>query len=630
MLNSQIKDPKEFAPVNLQLVLDVCQSKGFSIPIYQRLYAWSNKEITKLLEDINNTYTKEKLRDYYIGNLTLNYNKSSGFYDIIDGQQRMTTLWLIGLVLRTKTGNNDWWSFLQNDHGITLSFTAREDDNLFLINLLRKNSFDNLESSMGEKINPMMVDAIVCIQDFIRHEKVNLQIFSDYILNHVKMVAVFLPDSIDLNKYFEDLNNRGLQLEPHHIVKAMLLKDINISLQANYAKIWDAVSQMNQYIEYGFEGTLQSNRNKLVNITSCYFNDIQVPDKNENAIQNNEDDTFAWLIKEIIKTPYKRAEDKNKEKEVEEKMQSIVSFPEFLLHCLRMFFPHDVSISVDDKKLTETFSLYYKFMNAAKFIEFLFEIRILFDKFIIKSVSTNEGTSWEIRKIKEILNENDIKEFERKNHMEGLVTQLQSMLYVSTSTSLWLTKALEFIRLGNVNNVNFLNELEHIDKITHFEQIDVEELCQGTSTFRYWFYKLDYLLWKKWTKDNIEIPGIKEIDNIKNKIRNFQFRDNRSVEHIHPQNPNTETWIAPSNTDLFTIKNQFGNIALISVRSNSSYNNQLPALKKDDFIKRTKYWGIESLKLLDVYKYEEWTIANMKLHQDEMFKILEEEYTIRK
>ncbi|MGB4843274.1 MAG: DUF1524 domain-containing protein, partial [Ferruginibacter sp.] len=158
----------------------------------------------------------------------------------------------------------------------------------------------------------------------------------------------------------------------------------------------------------------------------------------------------------------------------------------------------------------------------------------------------------------------------------------------------------------------------------------VTELSKGVTTSRYWFFKLDYLLWKKWSQPDSLIPELKEIDNLRIKIKNFQFRDNRSVEHIQPRSPEGKDWelsLSDNELPISKIKDQFGNLALISIRSNSSYNNQLPKLKRDDFIKRSKNWGIESLKLLDAYQHD-WTIENMNKHQDEMIKILIQEYKV--
>jgi hypothetical protein len=101
------------------------------------------------------------------------------------------------------------------------------------------------------------------------------------------------------------------------------------------------------------------------------------------------------------------------------------------------------------------------------------------------------------------------------------------------------------------------------------------------------------------------------------------------VEHVQPQNPEkgTETWIDEDLQRLKKNKDSFGNLALISISSNSSYNNQLPSSKRFDFIKKTQRSGIESLKLVDIYSSrDEWTIQKASQHNERMLKVLENYY----
>ena len=65
----------------------------YEIPIYQRNYAWENEEITALINDVWDAYCQSK-GTYFIGTL-VTYDRGDGRYEIIDGQQRLTTLYLI-------------------------------------------------------------------------------------------------------------------------------------------------------------------------------------------------------------------------------------------------------------------------------------------------------------------------------------------------------------------------------------------------------------------------------------------------------------------------------------------------------------------------------------------------------
>ena len=70
----------------------------YIVPIYQRNYAWDNDEIKQLINDINDTIDNPNSNDkhYYLGTLIVNKQKgNSNLYEVIDGQQRLTTLYLL-------------------------------------------------------------------------------------------------------------------------------------------------------------------------------------------------------------------------------------------------------------------------------------------------------------------------------------------------------------------------------------------------------------------------------------------------------------------------------------------------------------------------------------------------------
>jgi len=64
--------------------------KKYIIPKYQREYKWTTAKVQTLISDIDN-------RDKFLGNIIL--NKVSDYYEIVDGQQRITTIMLILLAL---------------------------------------------------------------------------------------------------------------------------------------------------------------------------------------------------------------------------------------------------------------------------------------------------------------------------------------------------------------------------------------------------------------------------------------------------------------------------------------------------------------------------------------------------
>ena len=107
MQSNQIKT------LSVQDVLD--GSDLYKIPIYQRNYAWGDKEITQLIQDIADYISSEKdKKHYYIGTLVVYERRDAGeiFYETIDGQQRLTTLSILVAAIKNIYRNEvnlDWY-----------------------------------------------------------------------------------------------------------------------------------------------------------------------------------------------------------------------------------------------------------------------------------------------------------------------------------------------------------------------------------------------------------------------------------------------------------------------------------------------------------------------------------------
>lgn len=118
MINYEtIVQPQEFT------VEQIFNNNEYLIPIYQRNYAWSRFEIEQLLDDINDIDIN-KTKKYYLGNLIVN-ERGMNCFEVIDGQQRLTTLFLLLCFLNNQSINEG-----------SLTFEAREASNRTL-NLIK-------------------------------------------------------------------------------------------------------------------------------------------------------------------------------------------------------------------------------------------------------------------------------------------------------------------------------------------------------------------------------------------------------------------------------------------------------------------------------------------------------------
>lgn len=114
-----------------ELTLDGLKAKQykFRIPLYQRKYAWTSDEVLTLLDDLKTFVSKYKdvEEKYFIGNIVVE-QKQDGLFDIIDGQQRFTTLYLIAKIAKK--------------HFYDLYYEIREEDDIFMQNFIYDENCD--------------------------------------------------------------------------------------------------------------------------------------------------------------------------------------------------------------------------------------------------------------------------------------------------------------------------------------------------------------------------------------------------------------------------------------------------------------------------------------------------------
>lgn len=228
--------------------------KRFQIPLYQRAFAWEDKQIIQLLEDINDSCVGTNSK-YYIGTLVV-ADKGS-YYEVVDGQQRLTSLFLLLHCLKANVTHS-------------LSFACRDKSNYTLENL------DGILMSSSVIDNDKIQESIISGVRIIQGELSNGDKYGDDFLKklaHVVMYRIVVPPHTDLNHYFETMNTRGEQLEQHDILKASLMSYLqgDNAWMSAFSEIWNACRDMSGYVQMNFSKT---SRELLF---GGYWNTIMVP-----------------------------------------------------------------------------------------------------------------------------------------------------------------------------------------------------------------------------------------------------------------------------------------------------------------------------------------------------------------
>jgi len=446
-----------------------------------------------------------------------------------------------------------------------------------------------------------------------------------------------LPEGTNLNHYFEIMNNRGEQLEPHEILKARLLDKIDPEQQEAYASIWDACSQMNCYVLSLFDDTectyLLDEKNGVFSVKkdlSYKTIDSQADKKKENSFLFDDICTNHNL-------PDKFSQEKKNQRTV--KFGSIIDFPNFLLIALKTFLKND-HISLDgDKLMTEFENVLgdkYAIKNeeggqnfdSAEFIRSLFHYRMLFDNYVIKREYTEDNWEWCIKKCtksgEDWLYENSISNDDIRRKMR----MLQSMLQVNNiqnSHKEWLAKLLE--KINDCDDLKIVyDSLYDYAKEQFLKIVNDDDWCKkGLNTPRYVFNYTDYQLWLYYYD---EVRGKNTIDNdvIGSKIANyksafstfkFTYRDSR--EHLYPRNRFDEF---TTEDDKEFAMNSFGNLCLVSSSSNSSWGDAMPIQKKHDAQKNGTNESLKLLVMFASFDDNNWGIDEIKQHGEQMIEFL--------
>ena len=638
----------------------------YEVPIYQRNYAWEKDEISTLVQDVYDAFFAKK-PTYFIGTL-VSFNKGDGIYEVIDGQQRLTTINLVLAALEITRNNK-------------LTYRARKKSN-DTIQSIPKFFID--EKDIG--IENGFKYAQGSVKDIVPKDELNN--FKAYFQKSVHLIHYQVPKDIDLNHYFEIMNSRGEQLEKHEIIKARLIEKLNDEDKAKFNRLWECCSEMNVYVQQKYRD---------VEIFGGNLRDFSLSnfDGLPKAIGNA---TTLKCINELISNSGEyKSQDK---KEFNDSFQPIIDLPNFLLIVLKLtrmeerdFKP--TNFNLDDKELINEFD---KIGIDEKFVkQFAFNLlkaKYLLDNYIVHHANEDDtygSKPWKLQRWQKD-DSNESKNLDGESNEQNKLVLLLSMFEVSFSArqrknylfycllhlfnddSRDVKKYCEFVenladkyfkdvyldsnqlneintpKPGSFDNTILCGNMINTDIIStgndsNFAAIygNGAAISKGVSLFV--FNYLDFKLWKYYAK---ELRGEKTKDGSEERkvffhnlgcgdfglevFDKFYFsRTRRSLEHYYPQA------LATGNDDRLNQEqiNCFGNYAMIGSEANSSGSNWTPKTKLTHYLdssRKTKLISVASLKfwiMMQQCKDEkdradglEWNFEDVQLHQEKMVKIL--------
>lgn len=639
---------------------------AFEIPAYQRAYVWGAEGVLKLLQDIEQAYIAKE-HQYYIGTvlsskLDVKANKDAHTsFELIDGQQRMTTLMLIAIAFKNAGIACQLANVATLNHLPRVTFAIRETVQGLLcswsdLEFTHKPSDEQIHKNEYTK---HLAEALKTASSFIEELRKDtnkgeshILAFADYFFEKVRWVNNIIPVGTDLNKLFATMNTSGVQLEQSDILKSKLLGKLSNNLK-EYDGLWQVCENLNNYFERNARKVFTASNWANIQDTQLSKFDLETLKlvNTDSAITKGL--TLTAIVKDqelLDKVKHKptnnnQAQNTNDDEEIY--CRSIISFPLLLIHAFRIYSAFngnkvDVESRVNGERLNNAFESFVKTASEEEvkaFLHCLWSVRYQFDKWVVKWVEKAEESAPVLR----FSNVNFSSTQNRLNRAPSEITslsQLQSVRYFTgeRSAQYWLTAFLGYLVSNDIDDKEVvLSNLEGIDNkmsLALFEsdlsqkevsfnylvnpQIEIGSTSNitnylkqfnGTGFEHYWFQKLEYVLWKNEpNRDNF-------------KFKKYRISSKNSVEHVHPQH---EEYSRSLEGDQL---NAFGNLVLLSPGENSSYSNQTVAKKQADFNDKPVYDSLKLKHIFELKQHDEWDENKIIQHQNMMTDMLAKHYT---
>ncbi|WGH07308.1 DUF262 domain-containing protein [Helicobacter pylori] len=574
----------------LKDVLATELSAYYQIPDYQRPYQWTEENCKKLLDDLLSSYECYKESDYFCGSLVLiaigtDSATNAETYDVVDGQQRLSTFILLAKVLVTLYHNLNKTSkdFLEKSLGdLDGEKRKRLDFNTIGSNAKKdfQNALDFLDDPNASKgkdstrVKNNYLKNAICLKNYLREKEIeDIDAFIKWLYLKVAFIKATCPNISMALRIFSVLNARGLPLHAIDIFKVELLKKLAKEKdQEEFVFRWNALRQ------------------------KCSENESKFPKRKENKREKNAAEIlFSWYLAYL--NPVTGA--KSMEERLADQFEKLNKPPlEYL------------------KGIEDFYNAYCKVLEMQDWhAHLLSHLASDFWRIILCTSILHHYSDQDIETLKELL-----VKFYYQN---------------------WVAEQKEPKKQTNCNIIKALKEKQSVENIASI----VKEYLNGNKITQHFKEKLEddhlYEKHKKASKNSWLRPILILVEYSMSddpKPKRIQ-KDDYHIEHILPQNPDPSSqWMKDFSEEergLYT--HSLANLTLLGGTKNAQASNL-------DFKDKQKIYMGEEIKLnkkkpfkvMTCYKmtidiahhYTEWTPKSLEKRKEELIKIIESTLTL--
>nr|WP_242944768.1 DUF262 domain-containing protein [Clostridium perfringens] len=542
----------------------------FEIPDYQRAYSWTKENLKQLVEDIWESVELNKARGnkefdqyepYFLGSIVLcskEYKDDGcGIYDVIDGQQRLTSIIMLIAAIRDLIDNEEYKKVLSDliyqkpnvlmgiKESIRVKARGKEEE-FFKKYILTNGGTELVKDLDMEELSEAkqnMVNAIEVFRDSFFNEngellEEKLNEFIVYLLQKVVLVVITTESFTSAFRLFNVINARGLPLTDSDLLKSENLRVMNPEIRKEYTDIWESHEQdlgkekLDQII--GFMRTMKL-KNKV---------EESVYEEFSKKIFRNEPEylgvNFVNHLTAVKALYDKYIIDGNLEGVSEEEK----SYYKNLINIMREFLPYD-------DWMAAVIRFAEKFNDDKLVLEF---VKVLEKRLVIDWVNGNSFA-------------------DRLNRVYGILESIEEK------------DSLEEIKEAPV----FLYDLERTTAYFENALNDIDFYSKGRMMIpKYIFVRLD-------------------MEKRANEV--LDYSDKIMIEHVLPRNAKEAYWKDNFSADQRrNWANKFGNLVIITGAKNTRANNKPFAEKVEQYLSKKSDFAITK----EVLELSDWNMDSLK------------------
>lgn len=543
------------------------KERQLSVPIYQRPYAWEDKHINDLFSDIHEAISSNE-NEYFLGTIVLSEKDSSSELELVDGQQRITSIFIFltaakeyfESIKESETAQSIQRDFLTNfdrrsgEHLPRIKL-GNQDNSFFRDFIIDRKKTSPTKESHQRIINTksLSLERVKKLAELSNNKLNVLHDWLDFIENKLRVVVITVPSKSNAFTIFETLNDRGLVLAQVDLLKNYL-----------YSKAGDRLNEVqNLWIEMSSQIETAENESLIITYIKHY-----------------------WSAR------YSLTREKNKElyNDIKSKIKNTSQVVDFInglkndsILYLAILNHNHQYWNIYNKKTRE----YLETLNFFKLEQF---------RPLLLAI---------------------LKKFKNKKDVEKSLKLLVS----------WLVRNLITGSLGGGTlEKEYANKARNVfdEKIKNAKQLktSLQHIIPSDKEFK------EKFIFAKSSTEKYSRYYLRAIENQKSGGANPELLVNSdpeavNLEHILPRNPH-DNWPNFSEEEVNSLKNRIGNFTLMKSAINSKQGND-NFTNKCKRLKKSKFWITKMIS----QNYNNWNAENIRDRQEKLSNLAVEVWNLK-